>query len=109
MKRKIQRYLGNGNDDNIRYLEDGRFDFNGDVDGVLHAVREYEGRRSTSGKKCTKIHGHVTSKAFNRNSASRILFDDKFGKTPHLPVHKPEDSEYYTENILHLPIQMWQL
>lgn len=108
MKRKIERYLGNGNDENISYLEDGRFDFNGDVDGVLQAVRESEGRRSTSGKKNSKTPSHglkyFKSNAYNnRNSASRILFEDKFAKTKHQPVHQPDAMDYVVENIFASP------
>ncbi|KAL7510145.1 hypothetical protein ACHAXN_010650 [Cyclotella atomus] len=107
MKRKIERYLGNGNDDNIRYLEDGRFDFSNDMDGVLLAVRESEGRKSSSGKKTSRTPGN--SAMFkngtyqNRNSASRILFEDKLAKTPHQPVHQPEAMDYYAENIFASP------
>jgi hypothetical protein len=105
MKRKIERYLGNGNDANIRYLEDGRFDFNGDMDGVLLAVRESEGRKSSSGKKNSKTPSNATrlynSNAFrNRNSASRILFDVR---TPHQPVSQPEAMDYFVENIFASP------
>lgn len=102
MKRKIERYLGSGDGD-IRYLEDGRFDFNGDIDGVLRAIRDYEGRASTSGKKSAKTPGNGTSKIYNGNSASRILFEDKFAKTPHLPVHQPDAMDYFTENIFASP------
>lgn len=40
MKRKIERYLSNNDRERIRYLAGGRFDFDGDLDGVLTAVRE---------------------------------------------------------------------
>jgi hypothetical protein len=46
MRRKIEKYLGKkqGCDpNNIRYTEDGRFDFMGDLEGVLAAVRGKEG------------------------------------------------------------------
>ncbi|KAL7551685.1 hypothetical protein ACHAWF_014870 [Thalassiosira exigua] len=39
MKRKIEKYLSNNDHDKIRYHNDGRFDFEGDLDGVLMAVR----------------------------------------------------------------------
>ena len=53
MRRKIEKYLAKkqGVDEgNIRYLEDGRFDFEGDLEGVLNAVRGKDSRqrRSTS-------------------------------------------------------------
>jgi hypothetical protein len=107
MKRKIERYLGNGNDENIRYLEDGRFDFREGIDGVLYAVRESEGRKSTSGKKSVRTLGNSTifksGAHHNRNSASRILFEDKFAKTPNQPVHQPETMDYFAENIFASP------
>ena len=40
MKRKIEKYLSNNDKDRIRYKDDGRYDFRGDLDGVLTAVRE---------------------------------------------------------------------
>ena len=107
MKRKIERYLGNGNDENIQYLEDGRFDFNGDMEGVLQAVREYEGRKSTSGKKNSRTPAktYFTSNAYrNRNSASRILFEEKYGKTPNqLSANQPDPMDYLVDNIFASP------
>jgi hypothetical protein len=53
MRRKIEKFLARkqGVDEtNIHYTEDGRFDFMGDLEGVLNAVR---GRDST-GKKMSK-------------------------------------------------------
>ena len=108
MKRKIERYLGNGNDENICYLEDGRFDFGGDMEGVLFAVRQSEGKRSTSGKKSTRTPSnkktYFASNAYrNRNSASRILFEDQVLKTPHHPVHESKSMDYFTDNIFASP------
>ena len=107
MKRKIERYLGNGNDENIQYLEDGRFDFNGDMEGVLQAVREYEGRKSTSGKKNSRTPAkkYFTSNAYrNRNSASRILFEEKYGKTTvQLSSNQSDPMDYFVENIFASP------
>jgi hypothetical protein len=40
MKRKIEKYLSNNDKDRIRIKEDGRYDFKGDLEGVLTAVRE---------------------------------------------------------------------
>mmetsp|Transcript_4294 Transcript_4294/g.10361 ORF Transcript_4294/g.10361 Transcript_4294/m.10361 type:complete len:819 (-) Transcript_4294:119-2575(-) len=53
MRRKIEKYLAKkqGVDEtNIRYTEDGRFDFMGDLEGVLNAVRG----RDSSGRVKTK-------------------------------------------------------
>lgn len=63
MRRKIEKYLAKkqGVDQaNIRYTEDGRFDFMGDLEGVLAAVRGKDGtgrgrgkdRNSKKKKKC---------------------------------------------------------
>lgn len=81
MKRKIEKYLSKkqGVDEaHIRYTEDGRFDFMGDLDGVLTAVRGKDGvarirtgksdqkpRRPSSGKKEREdpsIRGHSKSR-----------------------------------------------
>ncbi len=49
MKRKIEKYLSNNDKEKILYKDDGRFDFRGNVEGVLTAVRDsiYEGTTST--------------------------------------------------------------
>ena len=60
MKRKIEKYLAKKQAvdvANIRFTEDGRFDFMGDLDGVLAAVRGKEGpprSRTKSEKKPLK-------------------------------------------------------
>jgi len=46
MRRKIEKYLAKKqgvDENNIRYLDDGRFDFMGDLEGVLNAVRGKDG------------------------------------------------------------------
>lgn len=53
MRRKIEKYLAKkqGVDQaNIRYTEDGRFDFMGDLEGVLAAVRGKDGTGRGRGK-----------------------------------------------------------
>ena len=58
MRRKIEKYLArkqNCDEAHIRYTDDGRFDFMGDLEGVLGAVRgsgkdSGRGRKSSSGK-----------------------------------------------------------
>ena len=103
MKKKIERYLGNGYDNSILYMNDGRFDFNGDINGVLRAVRETEGRKSTSGKKSSRTPAktYLTNGAYtSRNSASRILFD---AKTPRQSPLQLEAMDYLEENIFESP------
>lgn len=43
MKKKVERYLSNNGKDEIRYHSDGRFNFNGDLEGVLASVRFDDG------------------------------------------------------------------
>jgi hypothetical protein len=53
MRRKIEKYLSRkqGVDEaNIRYLDDGRFDFMGDLAGVLQAVRGKESNQRGRGR-----------------------------------------------------------
>ena len=63
MRRKIEKYLAKKqgvDESNIRYTEDGRFDFMGDLEGVLSAVRGKDGMGKgkkgdrRSGKKSVK-------------------------------------------------------
>lgn len=59
MKRKIEKYLArkqNCDVNNIRILQDGRFDFMGDLEGVLQAVRGKDGFGSSSKKGRDKLH-----------------------------------------------------
>lgn len=61
MKRKIEKYLSNNDKDKIHYLHDGRFEFHGDVEGVLTAVRDAAessgGRSSTTAGAAAKNSG----------------------------------------------------
>jgi len=81
MRRKIEKYLARkqGVDErNIRYTEDGRFDFLGDLDGVLNAVRG----RDSSGK--------MKSKADRtRSTAKKISTTKKNRKEKHLKYGPP--------------------
>ena len=57
MRRKIEKYLAKkqGVDEaNIRYMDDGRFDFMGDLEGVLAAVRGKDGSGRGRGKSTGK-------------------------------------------------------
>lgn len=77
MRRKIEKFLARkqGVDEtNIHYTEDGRFDFMGDLEGVLNAVR---GRDST-GKKMSKADRSTakkgsTAKKNRRDKRSQLL------------------------------------
>jgi hypothetical protein len=61
MRRKIEKYLAKkqGVDEaNIRYMDDGRFDFMGDLEGVLAAVRGKDGSGRGRGKSTGKARKH---------------------------------------------------
>ena len=68
MKRKIEKYLSTSGKKKLK-REDGRYDFQGDMDGVLSAVRENDNNRPSSRGKSASS----TSSASNRknNSSSR--------------------------------------
>ena len=55
MRRKIEKYLckkqGVESEKDIKYLADGRFDFEGDIEGVLEAVRGKDSNRRSKKKK----------------------------------------------------------
>eukprot|EP00520_Triparma_pacifica_P009549 CAMPEP_0118639040 /NCGR_PEP_ID=MMETSP0785-20121206/4014_1 /TAXON_ID=91992 /ORGANISM="Bolidomonas pacifica, Strain CCMP 1866" /LENGTH=742 /DNA_ID=CAMNT_0006530347 /DNA_START=68 /DNA_END=2293 /DNA_ORIENTATION=+ len=55
MRRKIEKFLckkqGVDSEKNLRYLPDGRFDFDGDIEGVLEAVRGKDSNRRSKKKK----------------------------------------------------------
>lgn len=65
MKRKIEKYLS-ASGRKIK-KEDGRYDFDGDMDGVLSAVRESDGSRVLSSRGKTSATSSVGKK--NRNSS----------------------------------------
>ena len=85
MKRKIEKYLArsqNCDESSIRYLDENRFDFSGDLDGVLYAVRDAEGSsarrggdRSTSDRKAS------------RKQSRRLDRDDSSSFTPGMNSH----------------------
>jgi len=111
MKRKIEKYLSNNDRDKINYLNDGRYDFHGNVEGVLMAVRDSTENgggpknpsrkprpssnndiagggsddRTPSGnaKITTFSHDFSTSRSAYANSASRNLFEDTATKLRH--------------------------
>ena len=59
MRRKIEKYLAKKQgvlESNIRYTDDGRFDFMGDLEGVLLAVRGKESSLSRSRQGSSKKH-----------------------------------------------------
>ena len=79
MRRKIEKYLARkqGVDErNIRYTEDGRFDFMGDLEGVLNAVRG----RDSSGKMRSKA--DRTRSTAKKSSTGKKLRKDKLLKPP---------------------------
>ena len=118
MKRKIERYLSNKDREKIRYMTDGRFDFNGDLDGVLTAVREgpdaaprrphnaasghhvsiaQETPMDGESKTTTFSNDFSNSRSAYTNSASRNLFEEA-------SMHLDEDLDYdITSNIFISP------
>jgi hypothetical protein len=66
MKRKIEKYLSNNDKEKISYKDDGRFDFRGDVKGVLAAVRD-----STSEGTSTKKANPGNNNYSNRKALKR--------------------------------------
>jgi len=64
MKKKIEKYLArsqNCEESKIQLLDDGRYDFNGDLDGVLLAVRELEGSAKKATESDKKAYRKVSS------------------------------------------------
>lgn len=75
MRRKIEKYLArkqNCDESNIRYTDDGRFDFMGDVEGVLSAVRgkDRSGRSRSASKTPTSSDRDMNSPALSYGSSS---------------------------------------
>jgi len=82
MRRKIEKYLARkqGVDEtNIRYTEDGRFDFMADLEGVLNAVRG----RDSSGKKLSKAD---RSRSAKKGSTAKKNQKDKHHKLGPLSI-----------------------
>jgi hypothetical protein len=84
MRRKIEKFLAKkqGVDEaNIRYTEDGRFDFMGDVEGVLAAVRGKDTLSSTKSKK--------SDRKSSRKSAKKNRKDDHKMHPMGMPMYLP--------------------
>jgi len=103
MRRKIEKYLANkqGCDEaHIRYTEDGRFDFLGDIEGVLNAVRGKDGTgargRGRGRRKNTDTKKKSTKK---RNLDSDLEKTDRKRKKDDNKENKlytyPSDKDYY--------------
>ena len=67
MKRKIEKYLSNNDKDRIRYKEGGRYDFRGDLEGVLTAVREAPAEGGTTASKKSYSDDNSCRKAAKRS------------------------------------------
>jgi len=86
MRRKIEKFLARkqGCDEaNIRYTDDGRFDFMGDLEGVLSAVRGKDGSgrgRARSDKKRPKP----------RKKKEDLPLPQAARPTPNMPVSAPK-------------------
>lgn len=82
MRRKIEKYLAKkqGVDEaNIRYMEDGRFDFMGDLEGVLASVR---------GKDCLSK-GKKSDRKSARKSVKKYHKDDHKMHPMGMPMYVP--------------------
>jgi hypothetical protein len=66
MKRKIEKYLSNNDKDKISYKDDGRFDFRGDVEGVLTAVRDSTSEGTSTKKANPSNNDYSNRKALKR-------------------------------------------
>jgi len=69
MKRKIEKYLSTSGKKLKR--EDGRYDFRGDMDGVLSAVRETDNTRPSSRKSTSAVSSSSSSSLSNKKNTSR--------------------------------------
>lgn len=82
MKRKIEKYLAKkqGVDEaHIRFTEDGRYDFMGDLEGVLTAVRGKDGHSRKSDKK--------TKKSKKKAKTSQMHAVHMHPRMHHMPSH----------------------
>ena len=70
MKRKIEKYLSTSGKKLKR--EDGRYDFRGDMDGVLSAVRENDNNRSSSRKSSSSATSTTTIKKTSSRRAKIV-------------------------------------
>jgi len=87
MRRKIEKYLAkkqNCDESNIRYTDDGRFDFLGDLEGVLEAVRGKDktsrSRKNTPGSSSTKGKRNDMNNSFLSVSTSSPVSSASTGK-----------------------------
>eukprot|EP00934_Nitzschia_sp_Nitz4_P008916 Nitzschia sp. Nitz4//scaffold76_size158648//29306//31856//NITZ4_002535-RA/size158648-augustus-gene-0.145-mRNA-1//-1//CDS//3329557812//8906//frame0 len=82
MRRKIEKYLAKKqgvDESNIRYTEDGRFDFMGDIEGVLAAVR---------GKDCL-LKGKRSDRKSARKSVKKGRKEDQSMHHMGMPMYMP--------------------
>lgn len=94
MKKKIEKYLGNGDESRIRYKADGRFEFNGDLEGVLTALHEGadSAKKSSAGKpkrsgaaatpRMNYPQGTQPDNSYFSGNTSRALFGNRNNRTP---------------------------
>ncbi len=79
MKRKIEKYLSNNDKDRVRYKDDGRYDFRGDLEGVLTAVREGPTEGGTANKKMNSYDDTI------HNATKRSYQEGGVGGDAHTP------------------------
>uniref|UniRef100_A0A7S1B5E6 Uncharacterized protein n=1 Tax=Corethron hystrix TaxID=216773 RepID=A0A7S1B5E6_9STRA len=104
MRRKIEKYLAKKqgcDESHIRYLEDGRFDFMGDIDGVLASVRgkDGSGRRSKGDRRPKKARKKKTEKVPIPDAAcSSMTADQPSNRLSHCPITPLPISKSYSDS-----------
>jgi len=105
MRRKIEKHLARKqgvDESNIRYLDDGRFDFMGDLEGVLNAVRgdDRSGGRPKTGKKRPKeSDDKENSKPKKFKPTNKPCGDQNPPKETKVITKCPDDDEGLTRNV----------
>ena len=85
MKRKIERYLSNGDGGKARYTNDGRFNFYGDFEAVLTAVRDMPASDRKKGNSSRKK--AAAARSLNRSNTQSVT-----AQTPSVDVNKTPNS-----------------
>ena len=93
MRRKIEKCLckkqGVDTEKNLKYLPDGRFDFDGDIEGVLEAVRGKDSNRRSKKKKDDDDGDNFTSSTSSRKSKKKSSKAASYSQPP--PPQQQDD------------------